>query len=107
MLDLMTACLVVKSIVLQALASPVGLRVAPSPARLSRKPSKVLQADSSDPLLRPCQRDCLEACAKGARVVEMACGTGKTRVMKELVRNISGRQRVALFHVLWPSCFFA
>ncbi|CAJ1419463.1 unnamed protein product [Effrenium voratum] len=59
--------------------------------RLSRKPSKVLQADSSDPPLRPCQRECLEACAKGARVIEMACGTGKTRVMKELVRNISGR----------------
>ena len=117
MLDLMTACLVVKSIVLQALASPVGLRVAPSPARLSRKPSKVLQADSSDPPLRPCQQECLEACAKGARVIEMACGTGKTRVMKELVRNISGTEShfeksrfqlvAVLYHVLWPSCFFA
>ena len=46
---------------------------------------------SSDPPLRKCQQDCLEACAKGARKIEMACGTGKTRVMKELVRNISGR----------------
>ena len=44
-----------------------------------------------DPPLRKCQQDCLEACAKGARKLEMACGTGKTRVMKELVANISGR----------------
>ncbi|CAJ1346014.1 unnamed protein product [Effrenium voratum] len=64
--------------------------------RLSRKPSKDLQADSSDPPLRPCQQECLEACAKGARVIEMACGTGKTRVMKELVRNISGRVLVTV-----------
>ena len=41
--------------------------------------------------LRPCQTDCLTACAKGAQIIEMACGTGKTRVIKELVRNISGR----------------
>ena len=41
--------------------------------------------------LRQCQRDCLDACAQGARVVEMACGSGKTRVMKELVSNISGK----------------
>ena len=33
----------------------------------------------------------MEACAKGARKIGMACGTGKTRVMKELVANISGR----------------
>ncbi|CAE7948686.1 unnamed protein product, partial [Symbiodinium sp. KB8] len=37
------------------------------------------------PPLRPCQEACLEACAKGARVIEMACGTGKTRVIRELV----------------------
>ena len=48
-------------------------------------------ATPSDPPLRKCQQDCLEACAKGARKIEMACGTGKTRVMKELVANISGR----------------
>ena len=42
-------------------------------------------------LLRPCQRDCLDACAKGNRVIEMACGTGKTRVIQELVLNVSGR----------------
>ncbi|CAE7570386.1 unnamed protein product [Symbiodinium sp. CCMP2456] len=36
------------------------------------------------PPLRPCQEACLEACAKGARVIEMACGTGKTRVIREL-----------------------
>ena len=46
---------------------------------------------NSDPQLRQCQKDCLEACAKGARVIEMACGTGKTRVMKELVGNVSGK----------------
>ena len=45
----------------------------------------------SDPPLRKCQQDCLEACAKGARKIEMACGTGKTRVMKELVGNVSGK----------------
>ena len=47
--------------------------------------------DYNDPVLRPCQNEGLKACAKGARVIEMACGTGKTRVMKELVKNISGR----------------
>jgi superfamily II DNA or RNA helicase len=46
--------------------------------------------------LRQCQRDCLDACAKGARVVEMACGTGKTQVIKELVSNVSGRVLRAL-----------
>eukprot|EP00438_Fugacium_kawagutii_P029161 Skav216180 [mRNA] locus=scaffold2249:124226:133669:+ [translate_table: standard] len=44
--------------------------------------------NEDDPPLRDCQRDCLEACAKGARVIEMACGTGKTRIMKELVKNV-------------------
>ena len=47
--------------------------------------------NAADAPLRRCQRDCLAACAKGARVIEMACGTGKTRVIKELVGNISGR----------------
>ena len=46
--------------------------------------------------LRPCQRDCLAACAKGARIIEMACGTGKTRVMQELVSNVSGRVPLAV-----------
>eukprot|EP00434_Breviolum_minutum_P004561 symbB.v1.2.004024.t1/scaffold227.1/size261201/10 len=45
-------------------------------------------ATPSDPPLRKCQQDCLEACAKGARKIEMACGTGKTRIMKELVGNV-------------------
>ena len=56
-----------------------------------------LRTDPSDgPFsLRRCQRDCLDACAQGARVVEMACGTGKTRVIKELAWNISGK-------VTWP-----
>ena len=55
--------------------------------------SRGIQDDAtpSDPPLRKCQQDCLEACAKGARKIEMACGTGRTRVMKELVSNISGR----------------
>jgi len=52
----------------------------------------IADGDSNgDPQLRQCQKDCLEACAKGARVIEMACGTGKTRVMKELVGNVSGK----------------
>ncbi|CAJ1331644.1 unnamed protein product [Effrenium voratum] len=65
-----------------------------APRRSTRLPRKALRetfADSSDPPLRPCQRACLEECAKGARVIEMACGTGKTRVIKEWVCNISGR----------------
>ena len=44
-----------------------------------------------DPPLRRCQEECLEACSKGARIIEMACGTGKTRVIKEIIENISGR----------------
>ena len=58
---------------------------------------------SSDPPLRKCQQDCLEACAKGARKIEMACGTGKTRVMKELVGNVSGKASwsVGLLTHLW------
>ena len=53
--------------------------------------------DPVDPPLRQCQKDCLEACAKGARKIEMACGTGKTRVMKELVSNVSGKVSWFLF----------
>ncbi|CAE7745794.1 irc3 [Symbiodinium sp. CCMP2592] len=44
-----------------------------------------------DPPLRPCQEACLEACAKGARVIEMACGTGKTRVICELAAKQTGK----------------
>ena len=44
-----------------------------------------------DPPLRPCQKACLEACAKGARVIEMACGTGKTRVIRELAMKQKGK----------------
>ncbi|CAJ1429125.1 unnamed protein product, partial [Effrenium voratum] len=65
-------------------------------ARLLSQAAQETRTDASDPPLRPCQRDCLEACAKGARVIEMACGTGKTRVMKELVRNIAGRVLVTV-----------
>ncbi|CAE7365657.1 irc3, partial [Symbiodinium sp. CCMP2456] len=57
-------------------------------------PTPSSQADaaaSGSPPLRPCQQACLEACAKGARVIQMACGTGKTRVIRELAQNISGK----------------
>ncbi|CAE7323090.1 FP2 [Symbiodinium sp. KB8] len=47
----------------------------------------------SDPRLRPCQEACLEACARGARVIEMACGTGKTRVIRELATKQTGKAR--------------
>ncbi|CAE7730307.1 Ken-052 [Symbiodinium pilosum] len=57
--------------------------------------SSVLEADRmADPSLRPCQQACLDACARGARVIEMACGTGKTRVMRELAKNFSGKVHV-------------
>ncbi|CAE7911379.1 irc3 [Symbiodinium necroappetens] len=48
-------------------------------------------AASRSPPLRPCQQACLEACATGARVIQMACGTGKTRVIRELAQNVSGK----------------
>ena len=61
-------------------------------ARLSAAaPAAVAENDGMQPPLRQCQRNCLEACAKGARIIEMACGTGKTRVIQELVSNVSGR----------------
>ena len=44
-----------------------------------------------DPPLRPCQVACLEACAKGARVIEMACGAGKTRIIRELAAKQTGK----------------
>ena len=66
-------------------------------ARLSAAaPSPVAENDGMQPPLRQCQRDCLEACAKGARTIEMACGTGKTRVIQELASNISGRVPLAV-----------
>ena len=43
------------------------------------------------PALWPCQKACLDACAHGARIVEMACGSGKTRVIREMAMNISGK----------------
>ena len=54
-------------------------------------PSPAADGNGDVQPLRPCQRDCLDACAKGARVIEMACGTGKTRLIKELVSNVTGR----------------
>ena len=52
---------------------------------------QALAEESSDPPLRPCQEACLEACAKRARVIEMACGTGKTRVIRELAERQKGK----------------
>ena len=61
-------------------------------ARLSAGlPSPADGTGDTLPPLRQCQRDSLDACAEGARVIEMACGTGKTRVIQELVSNVSGR----------------
>ena len=55
-------------------------------------PNGDLEADrATAPSLRSCQQACLDACARGARVVEMACGTGKTRVIRELAKNFSGK----------------
>ncbi|CAE6933399.1 irc3 [Symbiodinium sp. CCMP2456] len=48
------------------------------------------------PPLRRCQMDCLEACAQGARNVELACGTGKTRIIHELAMKASGRVLVTV-----------
>ena len=64
----------------------------PFPGRLVKDLShSSISEDIQDPPLRPCQLDCLDACGKGARIIEMACGTGKTRVIKELVGISSGR----------------
>ena len=64
----------------------------PFPGRLVKDSShSSISEDVQDPPLRPCQLDCVDACGKGARIIEMACGTGKTLVIKELVANVSGR----------------
>ncbi|OLP82821.1 putative helicase [Symbiodinium microadriaticum] len=47
-------------------------------------------SSASEPPLWPC----LEACAQGARVIEMACGTGKTRVIRELAVRPRGKAGV-------------
>ncbi|CAE7324342.1 unnamed protein product [Symbiodinium sp. CCMP2456] len=57
---------------------------------------QALAEQLSDPPLRPCQEACLEACAKGARVIEMACGTGKTRVIRELATKQTGKVLVTV-----------
>ena len=68
-------------------------------------PSPATDGNGDMQLLRPCQRDCLDACAKGARVLEMACGTGKTRVIQELASNVSGRVPGPLIQFwLIPGC---
>ncbi|CAK0816947.1 unnamed protein product [Prorocentrum cordatum] len=53
--------------------------------------------------LRPCQRDCIRACRAGARIIEMACGTGKTLVMRRLADTASGRVLVSVpsLALLW------
>eukprot|EP00930_Biecheleria_cincta_P013187 TRINITY_DN11894_c0_g3_i1.p1 TRINITY_DN11894_c0_g3~~TRINITY_DN11894_c0_g3_i1.p1 ORF type:complete len:1448 (+),score=185.85 TRINITY_DN11894_c0_g3_i1:104-4447(+) len=42
-------------------------------------------------VLWPCQESCLQACETGARIIEMACGCGKSRVMQELADRARGR----------------
>ncbi|CAJ1452423.1 unnamed protein product [Effrenium voratum] len=69
----------------------MSVTAAPRPLRSGASTAASDSCNAADAPLRRCQRDCLEACAKGARVIEMACGTGKTRVIKELVGSISGR----------------
>ena len=66
-------------------------------ARLGESKAPPPEDRPGDPSLRSCQTDCLQACAKGARIIEMACGTGKTRVIKELVNNISGKVPCLLY----------
>mmetsp|Transcript_32500 Transcript_32500/g.91313 ORF Transcript_32500/g.91313 Transcript_32500/m.91313 type:complete len:1049 (-) Transcript_32500:210-3356(-) len=41
--------------------------------------------------MRQCQKDCLEACMNGARKIQMACGTGKTLVMREIANRAKGK----------------
>ncbi|CAE8620740.1 unnamed protein product [Polarella glacialis] len=53
------------------------------------------------PPLWPCQVECLKACQKGTRIIEMACSSGKTRVMYELSLTASGKVLVLVpSHVL-------
>ena len=58
---------------------------------VSKSVAEVAEKAASEHPLRPCQTACLQACAEGARVLELACGTGKTRIMWELARNMSGK----------------
>ena len=58
---------------------------------ISETADEVADKAASEHPLRPCQEACLQACAEGARVLELACGTGKTRIMREIARNVSGK----------------
>ncbi|CAE7323110.1 unnamed protein product [Symbiodinium sp. KB8] len=57
---------------------------------------RALAEESLHPPLRPCQEACQEACARGARVIEMACGTGKTRIIRELATKQTGKVLVTV-----------
>ncbi|CAE8654563.1 unnamed protein product [Polarella glacialis] len=61
--------------------------------KLMARPGRSATASISGSVsaLRPCQEACLAACQNGARIIEMACGTGKTRVMRELADRAEGR----------------
>ncbi|CAE8737984.1 unnamed protein product, partial [Polarella glacialis] len=49
------------------------------------------EVSSELPPLRACQHACLQACEQGARIIEMACGSGKTRIMRELADRAKGK----------------
>ena len=76
-------------------------------ARLRAAAPSAVAENGMQPPLRQCQRDCLAACAKGARIIEMACGTGKTRVIQELVSNISGRVPAAVDSIQFRLIYLA
>ena len=80
----------------------------PFPGRLViRNPSHSSSGEYVEaPPLRPCQVECMEACGKGARIIEMACGTGKTRVIKELLSTVSGRASRPAFGEHFPTLNF-
>ena len=61
-----------------------NLSAARAAAEVSAEPGTFLE-------LRTCQKACLKACAQGARMLELACGTGKTRIIHELAASTSGR----------------
>ncbi|CAE8623083.1 unnamed protein product [Polarella glacialis] len=56
--------------------------------------------------LRSCQDACLRACHNGSRVIEMACGSGKTRVMRELANKADGKVLIVVPSLVLLGQFF-